>query len=259
MYAKPNIKKWFIPDEGMQIWEVDLKQADAQVVAWDANDEALMALFTDLSRLPAGEDEKHGPACPCLHCRNCVDIYGKWTPLGRHLAKRGVHAANYGVGEYTLAKSLGITRKEAAEFISRWLGNHPAIVEWNKRIKASLKDPKTRGVRNAFGYRRVWSGRTDDHALKEALSWIPQSTVAEVINRGMKNLHKKSSTYGIQLLMQVHDSLMGQAPLSMSPKDMYNLILPCVSVEVPYQPSLRIGIEMKYGPSWGELEKCTGM
>lgn len=44
-FKLPNIRKIFIPDPGYVVFDCDLAGADAQVVAWEADDEDLKRAF----------------------------------------------------------------------------------------------------------------------------------------------------------------------------------------------------------------------
>lgn len=116
----PNVKKIFLPDPGYFICDSDLAQADAQVVAWEAGDEALKEVFRD----PDAD----------LHNNNAQDIFGKTGGIYRQRSKAGVHAVNYDVKARTLAIALGITIKEAEAFIDTWFTKHPGIYDWQQRI-----------------------------------------------------------------------------------------------------------------------------
>jgi len=73
-----------------------------------------------------------------------------------------------------------------------------------------------RTLTNCFGRKRKYYGRWDDSLFKEAYSFIPQSTVADKINRhGMLPIWRDQETFqNVELLNQVHDSIVFQIPLS---------------------------------------------
>lgn len=212
----PNIRKMFIPDEGYTIFDVDLAGADAQVVAYEAEDLDLINAFK------AGLD---------VHSKNAEDLWGSaFTQLAgdkdngpkskrRKECKQGVHATNYGGSARTLAKVLGWTVVEAEAFQKRWFSIHPGIKKhFHGRIESSLR--ATRMVKNKFGNRRVYFDRIDS-CFTEALAWVPQSTVAEVSFRGGLQLELVTGTEfdargsmvkqgWVEILLQVHDSLVFQ-------------------------------------------------
>jgi len=198
----PNLRDMFIPDPGYILFDSDLQQADAQVVAWEADDDELKEIFRDPTR--------------DLHNENCRTIFNR-APTGgddpyRKKTKAGVHLTNYGGNARTLASTLGITIHEAERFQKTWFGAHPGIRRWHNEIEHQIQT--RRYVENKFGYRRFYFDRVE-HLLPEALAWIPQSTVALVINHGWANIDENLPL--VQILLQVHDSIVGQYPLSHQP------------------------------------------
>ena len=198
----------FIPDPGKVIVDADLSGADAQVVAWEADDAKLKAAFK------AGRS---------VHLMNGEDLLGAeftnaaghhknpGTPKGRmyEALKRFVHGTNY----LSSARNLHLNPAIAwplAECISRqgrWFTLHPSIREWHGRVAEQLG--KSHSIRNQFGYRIVYFDRLDS-VLTQAVAWGPQSTVAEVCFRGALRLQKEIPW--AELLLQVHDSIVFQIP-----------------------------------------------
>jgi len=233
----PNLRRLFIPDNGRLIVDADLDRADLQVVVWEADDSDLKA------KLREGAD---------IHIENAKDIFNVKTPTKnqRQLAKVFVHATNYGGRARTVAIACGITVATCEIMQRRWFSAHPGILAWHRRTAQDLATK--REVRNAFGNRIFFFGRVEE-LLPEALAWIPQSTVALVINRGMVNLVKNCPE--AETLLQVHDSLTFQIPYT----DHLNLlrrIRRYLSITVPYPDPLVIPIGFKISTkSWGDVEE----
>lgn len=230
----PNVKRLFQPDYGFFICDSDLAQADAQVVAWEADDADLKRIFRD-------------PELD-LHNENADTIFGRHDGIYRKRAKAGVHAVNYGAKARTLARTLGITVKEAEAFIDTWFTAHPGIYDWQQRIQSQLDTNRT--VTNRFGNRRVYNDRIDQ-LLPEALAWIPQSTVALVINRAWLALERLADP-DIQVLLQVHDSLVYQVK-ALTFRRKLSKIEDAFKVIVPYDDPLIIPAGLAYSQtSWGD-------
>ena len=251
----PNVRKMFIPDKGMTIFDVDLAGADAQVVAYEAEDLDLITAFK------AGLD---------VHAKNAEDLWGRaFTQLTGHArsakrkeCKQGVHATNYGGSARTLAKVLGWTVAEASTFQRRWFDIHPGIKRnFHNRIDSSLRS--TRMVTNRFGMRRVYFDRIDS-CFTEALAWVPQSTVAEVSFRGgLQLLARTGSEYDVrgqllrfgwvEILLQVHDSLVFQVPHAN--ENRLDELREGLRYSIPYADPLTIqwGIS-RSRVSWGDCE-----
>lgn len=251
---RPNLRKVFAPDPGFTMYESDLKQADAQVVAWEAHDEPLMEFF---------KAQRSDPSLD-LHSNNLKDLPVRDRPNGRQLAKQGVHLTNYGGKPFKLAKTLGITVHEAELFQRGWFRAHPAIPEWHRRVESQLRDPRVRGVFNAFGYKRTYFGRIEQ-LLGEALAWVPQSTVALVTGFAEANLFEFARDFdghkSIHILLNGHDSLLYQiareaGSLARTP-DLFRRIRDVIHIEIPYPEPLTIAFEISQSnKSWGDMEEA---
>lgn len=243
----PNVRKLFKPDSGYVWFEGDLKGADAQVVAWEADDEDLKTSFR------AGID---------VHAKNAEDMWGvEFTrlPKGSHArrqkrqeCKHTVHGCNYGCTPRTTAVQRGWTVHESERFHNRWFGLHPGIrTNFHGKVNRWLQKNNT--VTNAFGFKRIFFDRPDNN-FTEALAWIPQSTVAINTYAGFFQLEERWPE--VEPLLQVHDSVCWQWPKAQIPqtKDILSALL----VKTPYPDPLFIPWELKSGEkSWGELEECV--
>lgn len=264
----PNIRKIFIPDLGWVCFDCDLSGADAQVVAWEAEDEDLKAAFR------AGLD---------VHEKNATDMWGTaYTQLAgdkhggpkkkrRQSCKHGVHATNYLSSPKTMAHHPAInwTVHEADQFQKRWFSIHPKIGPvtkpgtWHYRVQQSLDRYKM--VQNKFGYRRVYFDRPDA-VLPEAVAWVPQSTVALVTFYGaiklesnfllkepIKDLSREENP-NINMLLQNHDSLVFQVR-EMDAWRMKEMKQHLTTV-VPYDDPLTIPWGFaRSKKSWGDVEE----
>lgn len=223
----PNVRKIFIPDPGMCFFDMDLDRADLQVVVWEADDAELKAM------LRAGVD---------IHTENA-----KTLGISRQLAKSWVHGTDYGGGPRTMAIACGITVHKAERMQRRWFEAHPGIKEWHTRVEDQLK--RFHYVENKFGYRRFYFDRITG-LLPEALGWIPQSTVACLINRIYLNIHKNLKE--VWVLLQVHDSLAGQFPLAQR-EACLSRMKEEAHVVIPYSDPLIIPVGIKTSEkSWGD-------
>lgn len=232
----PNVRELFIPDPGFKIYDIDLDQADAQVVAWEADDDELKRIF-------------HDPDLD-LHDENAKIIFGYTDKEKRQQAKSGVHGTNYGGSPYAISKALGISLKDAQRFQDIWFEAHPKILEWHRRIEDELNS--TRSVSNKFGARITFFDRSPN-LFNEALAWIPQSTVGTVINKGILNVYNTMPE--VELLLQVHDSSVGQYPIELESDDFLLRLKSCYEISIPYPDPLTISVGMKTSTeSWGQCK-----
>jgi DNA polymerase-1 len=241
----PNVRKLFVPDPGYIIVDADLKGADVQVVAAEARDMDLLEAF----RL--GLD---------IHTKNATEMWGSsFTRLEpsakrakRQAFKSAVHATNYGAAARTLSlnPAIGFTVDEAEWFQKRWFTLHPGIKKWHQRTSYHLQANRT--ISNAFGYRIIYFDRIEA-LLPQALAWLPQSTVAEITFRGALQLEEACPF--VEMLLQVHDSIVFQVPLTHWHEERIREIRENLIVPIPYNPPLSIKWKLSASPlSWGD---CT--
>ena len=268
----PNIRKIFIPDAGMYIAEADLSGADAQVVAWEAQDEELKAAFRAGLKIHLKNAREMFPEI----CDPLSDeaIKAQSYPGGIYYDnKRAVHATNYGARPKRLATTLHWTMAKSDGFQRRWFGLHPGIREWHRRTMRHLTGEQCwqcdtyaegetncgqcgamlgRTVRNKFGYRIIYFDRVES-LLPQALAWAPQSTVAHITFKGARRL--RESCDWVQILMQVHDSLIFQYPRSCHDAEHLAEIKRALTLPVPYDDPLTIPWGLKVSDvSWGDAE-----
>jgi DNA polymerase-1 len=243
MRPLPNIRRAFLPDPKHLLFDVDLSGADAQVVAWEANEPALKRAFIE------GVD---------IHNFNGKRIWGEaYEPkkvrrklTWRDECKRAVHGSNYVGGVRALQSALGWRVAEVDSFRETWFRLNPGIKDWHGRVERLLRTTKT--VHNAFGYRIIYFDRVDA-LLPEALAWIPQSTIAAVTARAADRMSRLCPW--APLLLQVHDSLVFQLPFSMDQSASYKAIRAALEVSIPFPNDPRIipwGIK-RSERSWGDL------
>jgi DNA polymerase-1 len=241
----PNVRRFFLPDPGYILFDVDLAGADAQIVAWEANDEPLKQAFRDHA---AGKGPK-------VHCVNAKAIFGdRAGPDGKtdpyySRAKAGVHLTNYGGKARTAAAALSVSIAEAEHFQRTWFSLHPAIEEWHNTVLHSLHT--TRSVRNPFGFVRTYFDRLDN-LLPEALAWVPQSTVAIIIDTAYNTIVREIPK--AEILLQVHDSLVGQVRLE-DWAETKPLLREALRVVVPYDDPLIVPTGLQTSTrSWGDVQ-----
>lgn len=248
----PNIRSMYGPDPGFTFFDLDLDRADLQVVVWEADDAMLKAA------LHQGAD---------IHLLNAYVINGKEPPPldelvethprypdhrgplkhQREFAKVFCHATNYVGSARTIAGHVGRTVHEVDRAQRIWFGAHPGIKTWHDRISAQVT--KRRYVENKFGYRWYIFDRIDG-ILPEAVAWIPQSTVAVLINKIWEAIYRLAPE--IMVLIQVHDSLAGQFPTHLKAQCLARL-KELSSIIIPYDDPLIIPTGCSTSEvSWGD-------
>jgi uracil-DNA glycosylase family 4 len=244
-YPVPNSRKLIIPDLDYDIASIDLTGADAQTVAWEADDKDLKRVFRE-NKIK-------------IHAHNAKVMFPDKALTGYEqpyydLTRTGVHLINYLGGVETLANAMGVSSWAAQRFITTWFNAHPNILNWHNRIEAQLQ--RTRTVTNVFGYRRFFFERIEG-ILPEAIAWIGQSMTACICNRALKRMANDQflKAIGLEILLQVHDEIVFQYPTRHRHTILQHLH-PLIHVAAPYPEPLIIPWGLKLSTtSWGECEK----
>lgn len=224
------------PDPGFVMIEVDLSQAENRLVAYIAPDMKMMEAFEkgiDIHSRTAGlifgmnENDvkaldKEFEETKKITERLCAPL-GSGDKSWRFWGKQANHALNYGL--YYVAASLRweIPQSEAQFIYEKYHAAYPGVKKMHRWIKQELLSGRT--LSNCFGRRMVFFGSQDDIEEK-AYGFIPQSTVADIINRwGLCYIYENTNRFPkIQLLNQIHDALLFQIPLSVSWKQQAEML-----------------------------------
>src|SRR5699024_1265393 len=124
----------------------------------------------------------------------------------------------YGMSDYGLSQNLGITRKEAGEFIDRYFAIYPEVKQYMDDI---VQEAKHEGYVTTLMNRRrylpeITSRNFNQRSFAErtAMNTPIQGSAADIIKKAMVDLHAAlvEKDLEAQMLLQVHDELILQAP-----------------------------------------------
>jgi len=239
----PNVREIFVPNPGYTIFDTDLSKADLRIVTWESDEPEMKAMLKE-GRDPYVEIAREFYRDPTI-TKNRSD--GSENPKYR-IFKSFAHGTHYLGTPYGLAGRLGLTVYES-EKTQRWyLGRFKRIALWQQEFVAALRS--RRYVENIFGYRRYYMEKVDEAVCREAIAWLPQSTVALYINRIWMNLYENYPH--IWVLLQVHDSLVGQFP-TWRKVECLKQLHEAGQIVLPYDDPLIIPVGVKTSEtSWGE-------
>ena len=236
------VRNLFIPDQGCIFVNADLSQAEARVVAYLADEERLQAVF-----------EQGGD----IHKRNASLIFRKAleavSDKERELGKRLVHAANYGIGVRKFAKTIGQSEDKARELLNTYFAIYPRIKRWHAEVQEQLR--KTRILTTPLGRKRMFFGRMSDDLFREAIAYVPQSTVGDILNDGLVRASNNLPNEWC-FILQNHDAVLMQVPDYTPPMQLYKFLHHYFErgIEVN-RKMLTIPIDIKIGKRWGQLSK----
>lgn len=232
----PNIRELFLPDPGYSFFDIDLDSADLRIVCWEADENEMKAMINEGKKVYV-EVAREFYKDPTITKHSAV--YGTFKAL--------CHGTNYLGTDKGLAGRLGLTVHEVAKIQKWYFGKFPNIQKWQTELKHQVVSKRM--VKNIFGYRNYFFGRIEGTIFNEAVAWIPQSTVACVINRGYRNIFDNLKE--VQVLLQVHDSLAGQYKTTDHDRLIPRIIEEC-SIPLPFTDPLTIPVGIKTSSiSWG--------
>ncbi len=239
----PNCRKMLVPDEGYIFFDTDLSKADLRIVTWESD-------CQEMKRMLAEGFDPYVEAAKEYHRDPTIK---KTLPNGSANPKYTqfkslCHGTNYLGTPMGLAARIGFLTHEVDRVQKWYFGRFPEIRQW--QIDFCKEVQNKRKVSNKFGYVRQYFDRVDDQLLRKAIAWVPQSTVACLINRVWVNVHDNLPE--VQVLLQTHDSLSGQYPIHAAER-LEPKLLAQAQITIPYSDPLIIPIGLKKSlKSWGE-------
>ncbi|MBQ6265167.1 MAG: DNA polymerase I [Clostridia bacterium] len=203
-----EMRKFFRAKEGCVLLDADYSQIELRVLAHTANDANMIKAFND------GTD---------IHTVTASQVFNMpiemITPLMRSRAKAVNFGIVYGIGAFSLAKDIGVSRAEADSYIKGYLANFGGVAKYMDEIVEKAK--KNGYVETMFMRRRYLPElSSSNHMLRAfgervALNMPIQGTAADIIKIAMVRVYEKLKTQCLKskLIMQVHDELIIEAPL----------------------------------------------
>lgn len=234
----PNIKTAFIPDPGMEDFDIDLDSADLRIVCWESDCMEMKAMIEEGKK---------------VYVEVAKEYYKDPTITKKHpkyrIFKGLCHGTNYLGTAKGLADRLGLLVHETEQIQSWYFGKFPEILKWQEEIKTQAKT--RRMVQNVFGYRYYILQKFEGTIMNQIIAWIPQSTVACLINRIWMRIYENLPD--VQIKLQVHDSLVGQYPIVGREKHKQSILDEAHKIILPYDDPTVIPVGIKTSSrSWGD-------
>ncbi len=202
-----RIREAFVPQEGWILLSADYSQVELRVMAHMADVPALKESFV------AGED---------IHKRTASEIFNVFPELVSDEMRRQAKTINfgvlYGMGAFSLAKDLGISRSEAQQFIDQYFDRYPAVLSYLEEKKAEAREHQyvttILGRRCAIPEIASKNGAVRSYAERNAINYPIQGSAADIIKVAMVNIDKALNTEQLRarMLLQVHDELVFEVP-----------------------------------------------
>jgi DNA polymerase-1 len=198
-----RIREAFVAEPGFLLLSADYSQIELRILAHLSGDETLIDTFE------RGED---------VHDRTAREVFGPLSPVAvdqqRRVAKMINYALIYGKSAFTLAKDIGVSRKEAEAFIQAYFARYPGVRLF---IDATLDEARERrAVRTLLGRLRrlpdinARNFQVRSEAERQAVNAPVQGSAADLIKKAMIELvaELRSRRLEARLILQIHDELL---------------------------------------------------
>ncbi len=242
-----KIRKAFVPSQpDWVLFAADYSQIELRVLAHMSDDAELIDAFrNDLD----------------IHTKTAMDVFHVEAEAVTSDMRRAAKAVNfgivYGISDYGLSQNLSITRKEAAEFIDRYLQSFPGVKEYMDNI---VHEAKQKGfVTTILNRRRYLPDITSSNfnlrgfAERTAMNTPIQGSAADIIKKAMIDMADRLEKENLQtrMLLQVHDELIFEAPpeeIAILEKIVPEVMEHAIELKVPLK------VDYAYGSTWYETK-----
>lgn len=208
-----ELRRFFIAKEGHVLVDADYSQIELRVLAHVANDENMIEAFEN------NEDIHAITASQVFHIPSEM-----LTPLMRSRAKAVNFGIVYGISAFSLSKDIGVTVKEAKEYINNYLNHYSGVSKYMKEV---VEDAEEKGyVETMFKRRRYLPEITSSNfnlrsfGKRVAMNMPIQGAAADIIKIAMLKVENRLIAENLKskLILQVHDELIVEAPEDESKK-----------------------------------------
>ena len=242
-----QLRRAFCAGPGNVLLSVDYSQIDLRVLAHESQDPVLIQAFLD------GGD---------IHTQTAAQVFGVMplmvTPEMRSSAKAINFGIIYGQGPMGLSQALGISLREAKEYIDNYFKNYHGVREWiDKNIALARQNGYVKTMLGHVRYLPEFNmgiGSMASFAQRAAINTIVQGGSADIIKKAMLDVFQAFRGSDVHMIMQVHDELIFELPqekLHDSAMQIKTLMQNAVKLRVP------LLVSAKAGANWYELEKIS--
>lgn len=234
-----EFRRFFVAANGKKFVDADYSQIELRLLAHISDDKTMIDAFR------SGED---------IHTITASQVFNQppeWvTPEMRSSAKAVNFGIVYGIGAFSLSKDIGVSVKQADEYIRAYLEKYSGVARYMER---TVEEAKKNGyVRTMFGRRRyipeLKASNKNIQALGKriAMNTPIQGTAADIIKLAMVRVYErlKRELPEARLILQVHDELIVEADEKDAPRaaeilreEMEN----AASLSVPLTADAKIG------------------
>lgn len=237
-----QMRKFFIAGEGKKLVDADYSQIELRVLSDLSNDKNMIDAFN------SGED---------IHTITASQVFNlpvqMVTPQMRSRAKAVNFGIVYGIGAFSLAKDIGVSNKEAKQYIENYLAHYSGVDDYMKKMIDIAKD---KGFSETLFHRKRYLPElaSSNHMMRAfgervARNMPIQGTAADIIKIAMVKVDDRLAKENMKsrLILQVHDELIVESPENEAQKA---LEIVCEEMENACKMKVLLRADGKIGNTW---------
>jgi uracil-DNA glycosylase family 4 len=244
------IRRMYVAPPGYNIIQADGVQAEAVVVAHLIGDYKLIDMFNKSFGLPKSQRRPYD-----IHILTAMEMFGlsadKITDKHRDVGKTIRHASNYGMGPAILAVKLKIKQTAAKQLIDIYHQKNPLLRLWYQRVQQDLQQGRV--LYNLLGRPHKFLDWWGDELFRSAYSYIPQSTVGDLLNKALQNIYYNITW--ITVWSQLHDALYVLCPIGMEQITMEEMRRQMIIPLTLRNETFYIDVDFSIGKNWKEMKE----
>ncbi|MEO8218023.1 MAG: DNA polymerase I [Acidobacteriota bacterium] len=242
-----EVRRAFIAEDGNVLIAADYSQIELRILAHICQDEELIDSFR------RGAD---------IHRATAAQIFNVSELLVNPQQRRAMKTINfgvlYGMSAFRLSNELGISTREAQQFIDAYFGRYPKIQEY---LDKTLEEARTTGkVSTLFGriryipeiHNRSWTVR--GNAERMATNAPIQGTAADLLKLAMIALDRRlrDEAPDASMLLTVHDEIVIEAK-EVNVEEVSAIVKE--TMETIHPLAVPLAVETCWGKSWFEAKE----
>lgn len=240
------IRKAFLPEQNSVIMSSDYSQIELRVFAHLSGVSDLINAFND------GID---------IHTKTAMDIFNVPEEGVTKNMRRQAKAVNfgilYGISSYGLSEDLGISVKDAKDFINKYFETYPGVKDY---MNSEIEEAKRNGyVKTIMNRKRIINELKNSNYMvrsmgeRMALNTPIQGSASDILKKAMveiDNIFEKENIKS-KMLLQVHDELIFNVykdELDKVKDIVYNTMTKVFDLKVP------LDVDIEVGNNWYEAK-----
>lgn len=202
-----EMRKFFIAGKGKKLVDADYSQIELRVLSDLAADKTMIEAFNN------GDD---------IHTITAAQVFNMPAEMVTAGMRSRAKAVNfgivYGIGAFSLAKDIGVSNKEARQYIDNYLATYSGVDSYMHRM---IELAKEKGYSETLFHRKRYLPElaSSNHMLRAfgervARNMPIQGTAADIIKIAMIRVDRRLTAENMKsrLILQVHDELIVEAP-----------------------------------------------